>query len=245
MSETKHVIRVRDLNVFHQDSSSINLDAEVTFYDLENGTSQSLRDSTVQFPANYTHNFILKKEFVPRKPYRVTVERSDGLSVSSDFTTPGVTEAHVFPFFNEGLSCFRTVEVTFGNLLPNEQIRWEIGFRYNEETYWKELTNKCPQTYDHDRNQLIISMDTRGFLNTIFPKPMDNGLCRFGTDPEVSCRDLDSDEVQIRYLHLGPEWNLIFPVRPSDPVDVGSIQNSLGFLGAYRRGTLSYTVLPD
>lgn len=244
LHETGHVIRVRDLNVFHQDSSSINLDAEVTFYDLENGTSQSLRDSIVQFPANYTHNFVLTKEFLPRKPYRVTVERSDGLSVSSDFTTPGVTEAHVFPSFGP-YSCFTELQLAFTNVLPNEQIRWEIGFRYNEETYWKELTNKCPQSYDSERNQLTISMDTRGFLNTIFPRPMNNGLCEFGNSPEVSCGDLDSDEVQIRYLHLGPEWNLIFPVRPSDPVDIGSIQNGLGFLGAYSRGTLSYTVLPD
>lgn len=241
LHETEHVIRVRDLNTFHQDSNSINLDAVVTFYDLENGTSQSLSDSVVQFPANYTHNFILEKDFVPRTPYRVTVERSDGLSVSSDFTTPGITETHIVPSFGP-YSCFTELQLVFQNVLPDEQIRWEIGFRYNEETYWKELTNHCPQTYDQKKSQLIISMDTRGFLNTIFPKPMENGLCRFKSDPEITCMDLDSDVVQIRYLHLGPEWNLVFPARHPDPVAVGSIQNGLGFLGAYRQDAFSYSV---
>lgn len=244
LHETEHVIRVRDLNVFHQDSTSINLDATVTFFDLEKGTSQVLRDSIVLFPENYTHNFLLNKEFAPRAPYRVVVERSDGASVSSNFTTPGVTEAHIFPF-DEDLSCFKTVLITFRNLLPSEQIRWEIGFSHDDEIHWRELTNFCPQSYYPERNELIVSMDTRGLLNTIFPPPMDNASCRFAADPVVSCRDLDSNEVQLRFLHLGPEWNLIFPVRPSDPVDVGDVENGLGFLGAYRRGTLSYTVLPD
>lgn len=244
LEETEHVLRVRDLNTFHQDSNSIHIDADVTFYDLENGTSQSLRDSVVQFPANYTHNYILDKKFEPRQPYRITVERSDGLSVSSEFTTPGVPEAYIFPFA-EGLSCFTTVLITFRNLPPDEQIRWEIGFQYNGQIYWRELTNQCPQNYYPERNELVVSMDTRGLLNTVFPPPSSNGLCRFGSSPEVSCSDLNSNEVQIRFLQLGPEWDLIFPVRPSDPVDVGSIQNGLGFLGAYHRGSLEYTVLPD
>ena len=129
LHSSRNVIRVRDLNVFHTDSNSIDLDATVTFYDLKNGTSQVLRDSIIQYPENYTHNFLLNKNLLPDSPYKVEVERSDGASISSMFTTPSVTETEVSSAF-ENINCYTPIKLVFKNVLPDDQVRIEFGVSY-------------------------------------------------------------------------------------------------------------------
>lgn len=246
LHDSVHVIRVRDLNTFFYSDSSKYLDATVILYDPNKGTSQVLQDSVVQFPVNYTHNFKLKKHFEPRSAYRVEVERSDDEQVSSIFTTPGITEAFVTPNIpGVALSCFKTFKIIFSNVLPTEQIRWFVSFEYNEELYTLEETGYCPEGYDSERNQFVVTINTLGLLNTIFPKPRHQNLCKVDVSPEVTCRDLSSSIVTIRYLHLGPEWKRVFPTRHPDPVKVEDIVNGLGFLGAYREDSFTYPVRLD
>lgn len=245
IDETKHVIRVRDLNQFHNDSSSINLDATVTFHDLENGTSQVLRDSVVQFPANFTHNFILEKELKPRTTYRVSVERSDGESVSSTFTTPGVTDVQILPL-GSGYNCSSEFSIAFKNVLPSEIIRWEVGFEHQEQIHWLEFSQFCGQEYDESLQRLLVTTRPIILLNEIFPSSQDsfNG-CRPPWTPTVRCKDLETGTTRLRYLHLGPGWQEVYPIYPNDPLDIEAIANGLGFLGAYHEGNATFQVLPD
>lgn len=245
IDETRHVIRVRDLNQFHNDSSSIHLDATVTFHDLENGTSQILRDSIVQFPANFTHNFILEKELQPRTTYRVSVERSDGESVTSTFTTPGIPTVQVLPADTD-YNCSGQFRIGFRNVLPTEIIRWEIGFEYQETIHWLEFSQFCGQEYDESLQRLLITTRPIILLNEIFPSSTDSfNPCQPPWTPTVRCKDLDTGTAHLRYLHLGPDWQKVFPIYPNDPLDVESIANGLGFLGAYHEGSATFQVLPD
>lgn len=238
---TEHIIRVRDLRTFLRDSTSKNMDATVTFSDLSNNTSEVLKDSVVQFPANYTHNYLLNKEFKPNSPYWVDVERSDGAGVSSMFTTPGVTETEVISERDE-IRCYTEIQMVFKNVLPDEQIRVEFGIMYQEKMYWVEFTGICITEYFEDRRELVITAKPYLLLDLIWPKPgMDPPPnCRDARFPTVLCNELDTGQFVIRYKHFGPEWNRVYPVRPTIPDEVGDVENGLGFLGAFREDTLTF-----
>ena len=84
-------------------------------------------------------------------------------------------------------------------------------------------------------------------LDLVWPEP---GVdpppnCRHPRNPTVLCDDLDSATFTIRYLHLGAEWKNVYPVRPTNPDDVGDVENGIGFLGAFREDTLRFTVNLD
>ena len=247
INETDHVIRVRDLSVVHNDSSSAILDATVTFHDLEAGTSQVLRDSVVQFPAGYTHNFILNKELKPRSTYQVTIEDSDGSTVSSTFTTPGITKVLVLPL-DTPISCSRRFRVDFENLLPDEIIRIEVGFLYQESIHWFEPNLYCAGVeYEEPLQQLLVSTTPLFLLNEVFPSNERAQWedCSQAPSPRVRCRDLDNGAAFFRHLHLGPDWNKVYPNYPRDPLDIEDIANGLGFLGAYYDDITEYTVSSD
>jgi hypothetical protein len=46
-------------------------------------------------------------------------------------------------------------------------------------------------------------------------------------------------------IHLGSDWQNVYSIYPNDPLDIQSIANGLGFLGAYVEGSTTFTVSPD
>jgi len=243
ITETKHIIRIRDLNVVHGDTTSASLNATVTFKDLQTGTSQILRDSVVQFPAGNTHNFILEKELLPRSTYQVTVDGVDGKSASSIFTTPGVPNVRILPI-GAPIDCVRNMNIQFNNVLASEIIRWRVGFTFQNKLHTLELSRFCStERYEESTQQFIVETTPLFMLDKVFPQP--NSVftgCDDIPSPAVRCNDLDTNEVQIIYFHLGPEWNKVFPLYPTDPQDIQAIANGLGFLGAYYEGIATFLV---
>jgi len=247
INEDRHIIRVRDLSSFHSDSSTKIIDAVVTFHDLQAGTSQMLRDSVAHFTAGFTHNFILEKNLKPRTTYKVTVEGSDGRIVSSTFTTPGITKVLALPL-GTPVSCSANIQFEFENLLPNEIIRMEVGFPYRGSVHWFEVNLICAGVlYEESLQQLIVRTTPLFLLNEVFPSPHDSVFrdCNDAPSPAVRCRELDSEIAFIRHLHLGPEWNKVFPIYPDDPQDIEAIADGLGFLGAYYEATTTFNVVAD
>lgn len=55
---------------------------------------------------------------------------------------------------------------------------------------------------------------------------------------------LDSDEIRVRYLYLGPDWHGNVPEDSLtyDPLESNDVQNGLGFFGSVRRDRESTTV---
>ena len=242
LDENQNYIRVKDLRLaLGADSSDLN--AIVEFEDLENGATTILRDTIVNFEGISTNNFILNEDLEPRKSYRITVSRPDGNSVSSVATTPGVTvHSLIAPTItqNQSVDCFNQIVFKFENVLPSEQIRLEVTFAaYEVRTF--EITQFC--TFERDGNSASLTLTTRDLLGMLFPEPGTNLITCRDTPSEIGCADLESPIVQVRYLHLGPEWQKVYPLYPNDPEDIMDVENGLGFLGGYRDDIITYTVL--
>lgn len=240
MHEVKNYIRVKDLRGALSSDSAKTIDAIVLFEDLATGNQKILQDTVVEFSGNYTHNYLLEETLGIRNPYQITVLRSDGRSVSSIATTPGVTSASAIP--SENLGCYQPLELRFENVLPSEQIRFEVRIEAQNETRRLELTRICPLTRIENENTLVLEVIPLDIIGAVFPAPGVNEVsCNFAIS-DIQCDDLDSEIVHFEYLHLGPEWQAVFPLYPVDPEDIGDVNNGLGFFGAYREDTFSFTV---
>lgn len=236
IDENPNYIRVKDLRTaLGADPSA--LGAEVTFENLNTGATSILNDTLVTFNGISTNNFILHEDLQPRSSYRIAVTRGDGNSVSSVATTPAITEASITP--NENVDCFSEIVFEFENVLPSEQIRLEVTLAsYEVRTF--EITQFC--TFEQDENTASLRLTTRDFLGMLFPDQGVNLITCRETPSEISCDDLASSIILVRYLHLGSEWQKVYPIYPNDPQDIMDVENGLGFFGGYRDETISYTI---
>lgn len=240
VGESPNYIRVRDLlQPFNSDTTE-DLGATVTFTDLSTGESTVLRDTSVVFSGNITYNYILEEDLKLDNQYRITVEGSDGRSVSSIATTPRQTIADHQPD-DEFVFCETTLDFTFDNVEPPEFVQMEIGVEYNGQYHWAPMEIVGDIEYDPVTEKMVVEMSPRNLLVEVFPpiipdNPYFNPYLLF---PTVGCDDLDSNIIQIRYTHFGPEWGTGRP-QENSPIDIesGLIENGLGFFGAYRTDTL-------
>lgn len=243
MNDSLHHIRVRDLRVPLASDSGINIEATVLFENLETRMQKVLQDTVVEFSGKYTHNYILKEKLEIRNPYKITVSRPDGNFVSSVATTPGITSVSVTP--SENIDCHQSMFIRFENVLSSEQIRLEVRIQGQDEIRWSELTRICPLTKVEDENAVTLIVSPLEVIGAVFPRPETNVLSCNAGNADIHCRDLDSNIFRFDYLHLGPEWQRVYPLYPVDPEDIEDINNGLGFFGAYRDGTFNITVNTD
>lgn len=243
-------IRVRDLTVPFLTDSAKNLDAVVTFEDLAAGTESTLRDTVVNFSGNITHNFIVEQQLQPDQAYMLTVERSDGVRVTSTAYTPGVTVVELSERPNQNgdinVGCFAPLTFTFKNVVEPEFVRMEVGFLYEGTTHWAEVGKVAQLEHVAGRDETTVTMTPTNLLVEVFPPGgIDNPALnpRFLT-PTVRCDELDSDLVRLRYIHFGPEWASIDEqkVGALNPLESPVINDGLGFLGALRRGAFSFNI---
>lgn len=249
IDQNTNYIRVRDLTIPFLSDSARSIDAIVTFEDLESGTGTVLEDSVVNFGGNYTHNYILEQQLQPDHRYSLTVERSNGESVTSLATTPAITNVELSetprPSGDVVLGC--TVQMTFSyqNVVEPETIRMEVGFDYQNEIHWAEVGKVAELEYKDGVDEMFVRMSPRNLLVEVFPPPgIDNPALnpRF-LSPTVDCDQLDSDLVRIRYDHFGPEWdNINQEDGPLNPLESNDIEGGLGFLGAYRSGSFEFYI---
>lgn len=240
VGESPNYIRVRDLLQPFNSDTTADLDATVTFTDLSTGKSAVLRDTVVNFSGNITHNFILEEELTLDTQYQITVEGTDGRSVSSIATTPRQTIADHSPD-NEFVFCETKLDFTFDNVEPPEFVQMEIGVEYNGQYRWAPMEVVGEIEYDTASEQMVVEMSPRNLLVEIFtPVIPDNPYFnRYLLFPTVGCDELDSNTIHIRYTHFGPEWGIGRP-QENGPIDIESevVENGLGFFGAYRTDTL-------
>lgn len=236
IEKSPNYIRIKDLRTPLSAATS-SLNAIVEFQDLETGATTVLRDTIIEFNLNRTNNFILHEDLEPRRSYQLTVTRPDGNSVSSIATTPGITRHSVSP--NENVECGIPVQMEFQNVLPSEQIRLEVTIPY-EGGRTHEVTRFC--SMEREGNTATLTISTIDLLGIVFPAPGTNQITCRSTPSEISCNDLVSEKIHLRYLHLGPEWQRVYPLYPNDPEDIRDVKNGLGFFGGYREKTTAYTV---
>lgn len=242
MDEERHVIRVRNLLETFRSDSTFPIDATLTFTDPENGTSKVLNDSIIYFPAGKVHNYILFEDLKPSHPYHLTVERSDGIKVQANVTTPGATDITYIP--EKIFYCEELIEFRFDNVRPDELLQMEVGVLYQGEEHWAPIRLIGQFEYEPFEELMIMEMRPRHLLTEIFPPTGDTNFFRedlLRYTPDVMCEDLDREFFMFRYIHLGPDWTGVisndFGIINTDS---GDIENGLGFLGAYRTGSFSF-----
>lgn len=232
----RNVIRVRNLLEPFSADSAFPFDAAVTFTDLQTGETSQLRDSVVSFEVGKTHNFILEEELELDSKYQITVERADdGASATSIATTPGLTDASFFP--QEFILCETNIEFRFNNVEPTEFVQMEVGAVYQNELHWAPMKIVGKIEYDNQLDIMKVIMSPRNLLVEVFPPVLPDNpyFDPFTLFPTVSCDQLDSNEIMIRYKHFGPEWQPGLTIENgSIDIESGDIENGLGFFGAYR-----------
>lgn len=246
VGENPNVIRIRNLSEPLQTNSSFPLDATVTFKNLQTGSETVLNDSIVHFPAGRTHNFILNENLETDSQYQVTVERSDGAISQAIVTTPGLTEVSYTPL--DIFYCEEPMQIQFDNVEPPEFIKMEVGVLYQGKEHWAPVDLVGEFEYDINQDMMVMDIRPRNLLVNIFTPPLPD-IPNFNTYllfPTVLCDELDRELFMFRYTHFGPDWDEVL-VDEETPIDIetGFVENGLGFLGAYRRGSFSFEFVPD
>lgn len=243
VGESTHVIRIKDLSVPFESDKDLTFNGEVIFEDLSEGVTKSLEDSLVRFGQNVTHNFILDHEIKHRGEYRITVEREDGQIVESNATAPRKTIAEADPA--ENVECEDQINFTYSNVPEPEQVIMEVGFLYDDRMRWSEI-GIVAQLQRTDAEELSVEMSPRNLLVEVFTPSLEDETGRPIPPrllmPTVSCHELQSNTVYIRYMHLGEEWKRIHPIRPPEPTEVGDVINGLGFMGSFYRNTITFSL---
>lgn len=228
LNEHPNYVRIRDLKTpFLSETESLN--AKVTFLHLDSGKEKILKDTVVTFSGNITNNYIITDTLLPRNTYTISATRlDDGLTSVSTATMPGITEQTATP--DSTADCEQPITFRFGNVLPAENIRIEAGFAYDNQLTWFEVGRIC-DIRQTGSNEMVFSASINDLLGIVFPPPGTNMLVCDGVAPAVSCGQLDENIARLRYVHLGPEWNAVYPLRPVNPTDISDVDNGLGFFG--------------
>lgn len=247
LNEELNLIRIRDVSIpFLADSSLGYDDIDVSLTEVGSGRSISLRDTTIDYNGNYTLNFVVEEDLQSRIAYNFAIRYNEDEIVQSTFTMPGVGGLTISrdPVQN----CYHKVRFTWDNVLAPEYILAEAGVNYEGQTYWGEVERVDEPDHVPGTNTMDMELTVRNLLVDIFPPPIGGeGSTSAPPEfwpPEVECFELDNNEIYIRYIHFGPEWEqfeetdyYIF-----DMLDSGQIENGIGFLGGIRRGMLTFYV---
>ena len=244
-------VRVKNLSDPFLSESAKALDAEVMFEDLQMGTILQLVDTVINFNGNYVHNFKITQQLQPNRAYKLIVNRSDGIFVESDVTTPAITEANMsigsITDSTASAKCKEDITFTYRNVKKPENVVMEVGFEYKGDTHWSEIGRVAKPRFIDGRDEMSVRMSPFNLLYEVFP---DDHQTAHGLDPRLAtplvlCHQLDTNLVRIRYTHFGPEWDRINPNNgPFDPLDSPDIigDRGIGFLGAYRKGSLEFFI---
>jgi len=250
LDQSTNYIRVRDVTIPFLSDSAKNLDAIVTFEDLQEETSTELEGYPVEFSGNFAHIFTLNWQLQPRRAYRLSVERSDGVSASSTATTPGITEVELSKEPEDDgrvvADCTEPVTFTYKNVKEPEWVLMEVGFEYQQELHWARIVDVAQLKYKEDSDQMFVRLSPRNLLFEVFPEThwIEHGGDPLLGLPLVRCFQLDTNLVRIRYTHFGPEWIRIDEARrgPVGTLESPDIEGGLGFLGAYRKGSFVFYI---
>lgn len=239
VDQTPNYIRVKDLSEAFIEDATHTFDYDVTFENLTADTTYALRDTIVNFGGLRTHNLILDDDIKHNRKYRITIESKDGVKSQSIATTPGIAEPVVHP---EGAGCYDTIQIRFKNVVKPEQVHVELGFPFNDEIHWAAVGGMFNEFHHDEENDVwYIEGTMRNLLKYAFPPTGDGPPC--SQPPGVWCWNLDSDEIQVNYYHLGPEWESEYRLeRPRSPIEAPDVEGGLGFFGAYAKDSFSFRI---
>ncbi|NGP87282.1 hypothetical protein [Fodinibius halophilus] len=242
IDDSPNYIRVKNLNTPFLSKKAKSLDAKVTFEDLQTGSRNILEDTVVNFSGHYTHNFIVKQKMDPASTYKVTVDgKAAEEPITSTITTPDITQISLSD--PDSVACTQQITFNYKNVPDPESIRMKIGFKYKGQYKWSEVGKVDQVKHRENTDEMYLTLSTRQLLVEVFPPPEigNRNVNPLYLNPTVSCNQLDSKTVRVKYLHFGPDWeHANGGYGPENPLQSPDIDGGLGFVGAYREGTFTY-----
>lgn len=223
-AETNY-IRVKNLNTPLVADSTRTLEATVTLENRRTGTSMVLEDSVVQFEGVYTHNFRTTMDITPDTEYQVTVEHPAGRTAQATATTPPVAETDVNP---RGEPCETPIRIAFEPVASPSQLDPEIGFDFGGMQRWTPAFR--PRADESNPDRVFVQFTPKQLLDAVFKPESPLG------GQEVWCHELDSNELYVRYTHLGPDFGAD---TPSDSLNV---PGGIGQFGGFYEDSFSFQI---
>ncbi len=225
MSETSHMIRVGDVNQPLRADSTRELDAEVSFKKPEAGDALELSGEREAYEELYVHNFPLDLEIKPGNTYKIEAERSDGKTASASAEAPKITDAYASP---RGDNCETEIEVEFPDAPYARRIEAEVGFSYDNDTFWVTLQ---PELNEDD--EVVARFTPQEVIDEVFDE---NPPCpeEIDDEPRIQCQDFDDENMKISFKHFGSDWDDYN--TPIDPLESADVNDGLGFFGIYQEG---------
>lgn len=202
-------IRVKDLNATLTTSSTDNINATVTLENTDENIVETLQDTLVKFEDIYTHNFRTTMEINPVTSYEITVERSDGKSVTATATTPQVADVNWGPTNDY---CHFPFEITFEPVINRYDLELSVGFDYEKVRFWV-----TPDVSHQEGKLLRYRFIPINLINEVFSGP--------DSEP-IKCNQLDDDVLFVKYTHYGPDFNS----AGSDTLDIPTETVTFGAL---------------
>ena len=242
MDDSTHYIRVNNVQTPVIDEMKEGFNGTVLLLKPENGFQTELRDTIVNFSGFVTHNFMIEEPLEPAVQYLLIVESPLGNRSTTTVTTPAQTKVVIHP--SDNVRCETQINFTFKNVSIPEHIRMEVGFNLGGEIHWSEIGFVDQLKHQSGSDEMFVRLSPRNLLVEVFP-PSGVPSTR---DPRTvmpifTCSDLDSNIAHIRYTHFGPEWDIYSPgFFPIDPLEWQDVEGGLGFLGAFREGSTTFTI---
>ena len=228
-------VRVKDLNQTLLQDTAGTIDATVVIENMQSGNSDVMQDSIVAFDGVKTHNFYTGMDILPDSRYRVSVERSDGRTVSAEAVTPSIAETAVKPVME---NCLTSINVTFTPVADRNLLRLSFGFNYEGQRWWVNPRANVlgnPDDFAGDGDTQAYSFTPKTIID-LYPPGEGNNPFDNDDGIELWCHQLDNGEFYIRYTHYGPDF---FDSFTSDSLQ---IPGGTGRLGALYKDTLNFQI---
>lgn len=229
--EEQNYIRIKDINQPHRSDATEAIDAVVTLENIYTGITETLEDSTVEFDGVFTHNFRTTMDITPDTRYRVTAERSDGVTKTVTATTPPIANVTVEP---TGENCLTPIELILEPVHDRNDISLEIGFTLNDHRFWVRMQPDIPgmQNDNSEDDLFYLLFAPIDILDEVFNPPFGGGERRW-------CHELDTDQLYVRYTHFGPDF---FDETASDSAGVVDIPGGTERFGGLYNDSFSITI---
>jgi len=209
LNKQVNYIRVKDLNAEFTEAATENINAMVTFENLETGSIQTLESSKLEWEGIFLHNFIVNGSIEPDTRYRVTAERSDGVEVAIETLTPTKPVPEASPINQD---CYTPVTVAFAPT-NGSTIGLKLGF-LRGDTLWR--VEQIVQADQQNRNRISYTFVPQDELD-LFPPG----------NVTIKCNELSESNVFVAYVHYSPGF---YEKIENDPFDILASTDRLGAL---------------
>lgn len=224
VGSNSNIVRVRNVNNPINKDSTRTLNVDVKLHNLDNGTTEILKDSLIQFEGVYSHNFISSMKILSGTSYQVDIHTPNDNILSATATTPEITNFNVSPT-NEDCETFITL--SFSPVKAPRYLDLYITFFYDGDQFRLPIASSPSSS---EGNVVSAGFTPQGLLDRYFKDDPTQGRS------PVQCYELDSDEFLVEYTHYGPDF---FQDTPSDSLDAPV---RIGQFGGLYENTASFRI---